>query len=159
MLQPGHAAAQFQHRQLAGEVAPSIGEGVLQAVAHARLRREMNDEAERPARPRQRRQRFGVGGVEAREAEIARIGQTVEPRALQADVVIVVQCIDAHDAVAARRQRPRDMKADEPRGAGDENAHARSPKRRIWRSEAIRRAAKPAVASAAAAAPSSTPAI
>ena len=46
-----------------------------------------------------------------------------ETRLLEGDVVIVVDHVEAGDRVAARHQRARGVEADEPRRAGDEDAH------------------------------------
>src|SRR3546814_3540933 len=46
MLDVARMARRLEHREMAFEIAVLIGEGVFEAVAHARLRREVDDAAE-----------------------------------------------------------------------------------------------------------------
>ena len=67
-----------------------------------------------------------IGEILAQEGEalLAQFGERFEAGFFQADVVIVVDDIDADDAVAAREEADGEAVADEAGGAGDENLHA-----------------------------------
>ena len=66
-----------------------------------------------------------IGKVQLHEAKARILLQALEPRHLQRDVVVVVEVVEPDHFVAARKQLPRGMKADESRGAGDQNLHRR----------------------------------
>ena len=125
-------AAGFEDVEEADQIALRVGVRIDQRIAHAGLRREVDDALETVG-GKQRREARRIGQVEFLEAESgARAvwglrGQRVEPRPLEPRVVIVVEIVDAGDFVAAREQALRNVHADEPGGAGDENFHARRP--------------------------------
>ena len=52
------------------------------------------------------------------------IKEAREPRLLQADVVVIVEAVEADDRVATRQQYLGDVRTDEAGGAGDEDFHA-----------------------------------
>ena len=64
-----------------------------------------------------------VGDVQLDEAKARLRRQPGEPVMLEAWVVVVVQVVEADDAVAAREQDLRDVHADEAGRTGDENLH------------------------------------
>jgi len=66
-------------------------------------------------------QRLFVGQINFSEGEARRFLQLREPIALQRHVVIGAHIIEADDCAALRQQTLRQVKADEARGAGDEN--------------------------------------
>ena len=80
-----------------------------------RLRREVDD---RLAACRGRRDGVGVGDVTV--VELVRDALEVGP------VARVGQPVEDDDLVASHRQPPHEVRADEPRSAGDENAHCHS---------------------------------
>ena len=118
--------AALQHVQRARQVAVGVGVRVLDRVAHAGLRREVHDAADRGA-CEQRFHRRAVGEVDAREAESLARREAREARLLERRVVVRVQVVEADDLVAAREQPLADVVADEARRAGHENAHQSRP--------------------------------
>jgi hypothetical protein len=81
---------------------------------------------ERPRRPsssRRRAVREVVVDVDVEDGDAVR-GQEAPPRALQRRVVVGVEAIEAEHAVAAREEGEGVVRADEPRGAGDEDGGA-----------------------------------
>ena len=82
------------------EVRLDVGARVLEAVADAGLRAEMDDPVDVDA-VGERLQRGGVGEVDPLEAEaVAELArETVEPRLLERRIVIIVEIVD--------RRRPR----------------------------------------------------
>ena len=71
-------------------------------MAHARLRREMDDLGE-SAVAEERRRSGSVGQVDAREAELRMRREPREPRLLQRDVVVRVEIVDARHRARRRR--------------------------------------------------------
>ena len=104
--------------------------GVDERVAHAGLRRQVDDlrEAAVAKEPRGRR---GVDEIEALEPERVAAGKAREPRLLQRDVIVRIEVVDAGHRAARGEQALGDVHADEPRGSGDEHAarraHCRGP--------------------------------
>ena len=72
----------------------------------------------------QRLDRRAIADVGAPEAEAALARQLRQPRLLQRDIIVVVEVVDADHGLAARQQRPTDMRADEAGGAGQEDRHS-----------------------------------
>ncbi len=106
----------------ADQVAARVRAGVDERVADAGLRGEVQHAVEARV-GEQPRDAVGVGDVELLEAEAGQRLELRQPVALQADVVVVVQVVDADDVVAAREQRLRGEEADEPGAAGDQHRH------------------------------------
>ena len=110
----------LQDVQEARDVRVDVGVRVHQRIAHARLRRQVHHAVELlrrrrgPASPRGRRCRCAGRRIPAARSSCA------EPRLLQRDVVVVVEVVDARDPVAPRQQPSRQVEADEPGRAGDE---------------------------------------
>ena len=117
-------AGELEHVAVADEVRLHIGLRVLDAVANARLRAEMDDAFELDA-VRKALERFGIGEIDPLEAEaVAELArQIVEPRLLERRIVIIVEIVDSDDVVAALEQCARGRSADEARGSCDENSH------------------------------------
>ena len=105
------------------EVRGDVGQRVLEAVADAGLGGEV-DHALEGGRER-RLNRRPVGEVGAQEAPVGPAGavELGQPRLLERHVVVVVDVVEARHGVAARQQRPGDVKADEAGGAGDQDPH------------------------------------
>ena len=91
-------------------------------VAHTGLRAEVDHALELLLRE-QLRHAGAVGEIELHEAEPWLPLELREARLLEADVVVVVQVVEADDVVATREQPGRGVKADEAGSAGDENLH------------------------------------
>src|SRR6185437_15167541 len=122
-IEPWKAAGRFEQDHLAHDVAVDIGVRVLQRVAHAGLCREMDD----PRYVAITCEHFGdtvaVGDVDLVKDEIRIALEPFETSLLQPDAVVLVQIVDANDRLAPLGEAACDMKADEARGPGDENAH------------------------------------
>ena len=117
-------AATLEHVQRAGDIARHIGVRILERVAHAGLRREVHHSIEFLALEEVRHAAV-VGEVELDDAEARQRLEAREAGALEVDVVVVVEVVEPHDLIAARDEALRDMRADEPGGARDEDLHAR----------------------------------
>ncbi len=113
--------ARFEDVEEAGDVGADVLVRVRQRVAHARLRREVDDTVEALV-GKQPTHRVAVGNVNLVEREVGVI-QLLQSRELEVDVVILVQVVETDDGVAAREQALRDVHADEAGGAGDEDFH------------------------------------
>ena len=106
-----------RHRAL--DVAVDVRERVLDAVAHAGLRAEV-DHAREFLGGEQLRHAVAVGEIELDELEVSVALEDGEPRVLQRDVVVLVEIVEPDDLVAALEQQLRRVKADESGRAGDE---------------------------------------
>ena len=124
MLKLGQRAAKLQDHDLAHHIGLHIGVGVHQRMADPCLGGEMDDPGDRfTLRLNRRRRGLAIGNVGAGESEgLVRLQQG-EPRLLEADVIVVVQIVDAENALAARLQRLADMEPDEAGGPGHEDRH------------------------------------
>ena len=114
---------QLQQVQMAGNVGPHIGARVLQRIAHACLRGEVQD-AVHAVEP-QPVHRLVIGNVGAQEGKAGQAVQPGQPGALQHRVVVAVEIVDADDGFAACEQGGGRMHADKAGDAGDEDAHGR----------------------------------
>ncbi len=121
-----HAAvpAALEHVGEADEVRVDVGMRVGDGVAHAGLRGEMDDHVEALALE-QCRHAGAIGEVEFGEREALERRQAREPRPLERDLVVVVDVVEADDALAAFEQPERGGRADESGRAGDEYVHGR----------------------------------
>ena len=115
-------AAAFEHVHEADDVAVDVGVRVLQRIAHAGLRGEVDHAVEATGLEELRHART-VGHVELDEAEALVRRQPRQPGLLEADVVVVVEVVEADDLIAARQQAQRGGHADEAGGAGEQNFH------------------------------------
>jgi hypothetical protein len=115
-------AAGLQDVHEADDVALDVGVWILQRVAHAGLRGEVDH----PLRPEVGEGRVERGAVLQRRAQEREPGQWCQPRQprfLQPRVVVVVEVVVAEHLVAARQQALAEFRTDEAGGAGDEDAH------------------------------------
>jgi hypothetical protein len=124
----------LEHVHEADEVAVHVGMGVLQRIAHASLRREVDDAVEAFGREEGFHAR-PVGDVELDEAESVVRLQAGQPVLLEPDVVIVVEIVQADDLVAALEQAQGRGHADKSGSAGDKDLHASG---REWIGVALR---------------------
>jgi hypothetical protein len=67
-----------------------------------------------------------VRDVELRKTETGISLELGETRLFQPDVIVIVQIVNSDNPLAAIKQRPGDMKADEAGGARKKNRHPRS---------------------------------
>lgn len=117
-------ARDFEQVEMADEIGLHIGMRVLDGIAHAGLRAEMDDAVELGTFQRRAEARI-IGEILAveREAVAAHLAQIGKARFLQPHVVIVVEIVDADDLIAARQELAGKTVTDKPGRAGDENAH------------------------------------
>ncbi len=113
-------AASLQHRQMPGEIGPLVGEGVVDRVAHAGLRREMHHPPGAGG-AHQGRKGLSLCDVHALQLEARAVQQRLDPRLLQGRVVIGIEVVHPQDLFAAIQQPLADEAADEPCGAGDDD--------------------------------------
>ena len=112
-------AAPLQHVDETFDVRIDIGVRVFQRIAHAGLRREMDDHRKTVVR-KQRLHRAAIGKIEFLETEIGLAFQDFETRLLQLRIVIVVDDIETDDVAAVRQQTLRNVKPDEAGGTRHE---------------------------------------
>jgi hypothetical protein len=74
----------------------------------------------------QRRHRAAIGNVDLFEAEARKSPESGKAGVLEPRIVVGVQIVEADHVMSALQQPPRDMHADEPGRAGDENRRSRS---------------------------------
>ena len=72
----------------------------------------------------QRSHRRPVGNIHLDEAKIALPRQAGQPGVLEANVVLIVDVVDADDRVTATQEALRGVQADATGGAGDEDFQA-----------------------------------
>ncbi len=89
-------------------------------MAHAGLRREMHDLG-KAMRLEQFRHSLAVGNVQLLEPEAGKCLELRNAGRFQPRIVIGVEVVEADDVIAVRQQAPRNVHADEPGRAGDEN--------------------------------------
>ena len=113
-------AAAFEDREEAAEVAVDVGPGIDERVANSSLSGEVDDAIEAFA-GEERCHCRAVGEVESLEAKVPLPGELLQAILLEADVVVVVEVVDADDAVATAQQAERGVHADEAGSAGNQN--------------------------------------
>ena len=123
MIEPFPAAAVFENLEMAGDIGVDAFEGVIEGMAHAGLRREMDHTpdvwtAERGL------ERAAFGEVDPVEGESGMAFEPAEPGLLQAGAVIVADIVDPDHPLAAPEKAKRRVAADEAGDAGDEDGHA-----------------------------------
>src|SRR3546814_17158930 len=96
MLEIRVMTACLQHGQMPGEIGAFIGEGSFQAVADARLRREM-DHAPHPIVPHQRSHALRVRNVHALHPETTTSVQGRRARILQRWIIVIIEIIYPDD--------------------------------------------------------------
>ena len=119
-------AAAFENIDEADEIAVDIGMRVQQGVAHAGLGGKVDDLVEFLG-GEQRLHAGTVTDIQFDEAEFRVFGQSLEAAFLEADVVIIVEIVEADDLVATRQQAQRGSHADKAGSAGNENFHGIAP--------------------------------
>ena len=118
-------AAALEHVEEAGQIGVGIGMGIGQGMPHAGLCREMHD-MRKPVHREQRRHGAAIGNVDLLEAEAWKSPQHGEAGVLEARIVVGVEIVEADHVMSVLQQAARDMHADEPGRAGDENRRWRS---------------------------------
>jgi hypothetical protein len=113
-------AAAFEDIRETEQIAVHVGGGMGQRVTHAGLRREMDHPIETTVR-KERRHRRPVGDIHLDEAEIPLPRQAMKSVPLEADIVIVIEVVDAEHAIAPTKKLERGLHTDETGSAGDEN--------------------------------------
>src|SRR4029079_8326734 len=115
---------QLEHVAMADQVRLDVGHGILEAVADAGLRSEV-DNAFDLDRVGEGLERVGVGEVDLLEPEaIAELLLKLrQPRLLEPGIIIVIQTIDPDALVARLEQGASSRRADEPRGPSHQNSH------------------------------------
>ena len=116
-------AAAFEDVHEADQIAVDVGVGVEQRVAHTGLGRQVNHALETFS-GEQRGHRRPVGDVHLDEAKIALPRQAGQAGVLEANVVIVVEVVDADHRVTTAQEGQRRVHADETGGAGEEDFQA-----------------------------------
>ncbi len=111
--------ASFQHVDETREIGVDIGMRMVDRIAHAGLCREMHHFG-KTMPGKQAFRRRAVGEIDPLERKAALPTQDVEPRLLQRRVVIVVEIVETDHGAAFGQQPPRNVKADETRGPGDQ---------------------------------------
>ena len=112
--------ASLEHIEKTFDVRVRVGVRVFQRIAHAGLRREMNDHGETVLR-KQRFRRCAIGKVRFHEGEAVLTLQDIDARLFQGWIVVVVDAVQANDPAAGSEQTLRDMEADEAGSAGDQD--------------------------------------
>jgi hypothetical protein len=121
VLDPG-APAQLEHVGEADEVAGHVGRGVGDRIPNSGLGREV-EHPRRGGRAKGFFERRGVGDVDFVEGKFRMFPQQRQAVVLEADVVVVVQVVDAADLAAELEQPPRTVEADEAGRARYDDAH------------------------------------
>src|SRR3954449_13513144 len=109
------SAAALEYMQKAGQVGFGINMRMIDRVPHPGLCGQVNHSFERALR----KQRFHGGSVcdiQLREIEIAKCAQTLQPRSLEARIVVGVEIVDSHNLLTLTEQSFSDVIADESRG-------------------------------------------
>jgi hypothetical protein len=106
--------AAFQNIGEADQVGVDIGVRISERVSHARLRRQMNDDGK--AMPRKQcRHRHAIRHIKHFELKARVVAQNIEPSRLQPWIVIGIEIVEPHNAVAGLQQPLRHVESDEPR--------------------------------------------
>lgn len=115
-------AAAFEHMESACDIGLDISVGVVQRVADAGLRREMDD-ALWPLLGEHRLDHLALGQVCLDEMESVAALEPPKTGLFKGDIVIRAHIVEPNDLVAAVEQPGRRMETDEAGGAGNQNAH------------------------------------
>lgn len=113
-------AACFENIEKSHDVRLDVRTGIVDAVAHARLRGKVHHDV-RPEILKKLRHRRFIGQVAAGESKRRFFLKDGEARFLKGHVVVVVQIVNAADGSPQREESLRQMESDESRRAGDEH--------------------------------------
>ena len=123
MFEPFPAAAVFENLDMAGQIGVDVVEGVVDGVAHAGLRREMDHAPDIRSVVERGRERTAVGEINPVKGEPVTTLEAVEPGLFQAGAVISADIVDADHAFAAVKQTKRRIAADEAGDSGNKDRH------------------------------------
>src|SRR3546814_3197384 len=120
----------FGNIQMPDKMRLDVGVGILDRIADAGLRTEMDDSIDRQTGKRLV-QRGEIGEIDGDEAKavMVRAFDFGDAVALQRHLIIIVEVIDPDHLFAAIEQLLRGMKADETRSASDKHSHDSIPLR------------------------------
>ena len=120
--------ARFQNIVKADDVAFDVHVGIRDGVPHACLRGEIHDDLRPIAREEVGNQGF-IGKVAADKREVRERFELCQPRLLEPDVIVVVQIVQPDDVRArlVRQNALRQVRANKPGRAGNENGHICCP--------------------------------
>ncbi|MNN59508.1 hypothetical protein D3C81_1746270 [compost metagenome] len=121
MLHPVMTAA-LEDGERAVQIAVGIGKGVVQRIAHPGLGPQVDHPIE-PLAGKERRHGGAIGEIAPLEAKSGQWQQQCQPCLLQADLVVVVEVVEADHLMAVATEPLRHMEADEAGGAGDQILH------------------------------------
>jgi hypothetical protein len=102
-----------------GKIRVGVGVGALQGIAHAGLRREVDDDVG-PSVAEYGCGRVTITQIDAVKLERGFLTQSRDAGFLQSDVVVRIQIIDPDDLVPIRQQSLGDVISNETGGSGDE---------------------------------------
>ena len=114
--------AALEHMQGSGDIGVDISVRVIERIADAGLRGEMND-ALGPLLGENRLDHFTLGKVSLDEIESVAALEPIKTRLFQGDIVVGAHIVEPNNLVAAVEQPGRRMETDEAGGAGNQNAH------------------------------------
>ena len=109
----------LEHVDEPDDIGIHIGMGMVERVAHAGLSSEMDDTLKRVL-GEQPRHGFAVGDIQLDERKAVTPAELGQSGPLQVRIVIGVEIIDADHFIAAVKQLPGDVIADETGSARDE---------------------------------------
>lgn len=102
MLHLGVAAA-LQNVGKAHHIAFNVRMRVLQRIAHARLRRQMNDSV-KLLTGKQTGDAITIRHIELHKGEVFARREATEAAVFEIDIVVIVEVVKPHDLVAARQK-------------------------------------------------------
>src|SRR2546423_11263061 len=122
MLQPIHVAREFEDISLANEIRSCIGARIYQRVAHAGLRREVEDDIV-TSRAGAAGKGCTIGYIHLFERELRMLPELIQPRIFQPRIVIRVERIDPAKLMPSLKQCTSCVKSNEPRCSGNQDSH------------------------------------
>src|SRR5882672_6248185 len=114
----------LEHVVVPDKIGTRVGIRVLQRIANARLRREVQNHVECFAVGRAGK-RIPIGNVDLGETETFDAFQLCQARSFQCRIVIGVQRVNTGDFMPAPEQRGGGVETDEPGGPREKYSHAR----------------------------------
>ena len=121
-------SASFENMQKANDVAFDVAMRMGHGIAHASLRRKVNDPW-KTLHPEERFDRRSIREVELDESKPGVAPQPLQPGCLEGRIVVRVHVVESDNLVAPLQQPFRNMVADKARCARDEMLHGASPGR------------------------------